>query len=242
MKLSIRDFLCIERADLDIGSITLVAALNGAGKSTICRGVAQVLTGTPTFGIKKSEAGVLVRDGAPECRISLSDGDSMVAITLPQADYVTTGEPLNATVYAAGLTNIMGLDAKKRAAALADYLGTEPTREHLEAAMKDAGFKAGVVEAAWKAIQEDGWDGVLARTQEFGQKEKGKWEEATGEKGYGSKKGESWTPESWDDDLAQTSVETLQSNLTEAQNDLDGALRNQGAEQSVIDNYKNIVS
>lgn len=73
MDVRIRDFRGIEHADIRLSGLTLIAGSNGAGKTSIAQAVAAVLTGqtVPIKGLRKADAGALVRYGAAGAEVTL---------------------------------------------------------------------------------------------------------------------------------------------------------------------------
>lgn len=242
MKISIRDYRGIARADIDLSGLTLVAGRNGAGKSAIAEAAAAVLTGQtlPVSGITKSGAGALVREGAPMGEVTLARDDANIAnVKWPSAQYATDGTPPTATTHAAGLVSVLDVDARKRAAALIQYLGAEPTRDDLALALRDSGITETAIDVIWKTIEGNpgGWDDAHERARSTGQKLKGRWEQATGEN-YGSRKAESWCPPDWEDDLATKTADDLAVPVTLAHEFLETAIAGQaidGAKRKVLE-------
>lgn len=208
----IRDLRAVERADLSIGPLTLVAGLNGAGKTSILSGVGRCLTGeaVPPW-LNKSESGQLVRTGAAKggVKISTPQGESVLAY--PTAQVSQKGTPIKCSPIAAGLLSLTDLDSKKRTIALADLLGANPTQDDLANFLKDAGLKPDTIERAWARIQKEGWDAVhklaAGKTAEL----KGAWQQVT-KQAWGSKIGQTWTPDGYAEgrELAELEAEARQ--------------------------------
>lgn len=229
MKLQIRDFRSIEKADLELSDkITLVAGPNAVGKSSVAQALGLLLSGV---GVDKDRARDLIRSGANTCQLSLMEGDRGATLALPsQSSRATVGaKPPYASIYATGLACIPAItDKKQRASAFIKYMGAEPT----EADLLHAVFgepstgepwsdsvneeRARTIGGVWATIEKQGWDITHDLRKKDGARFKGQWEQATGAPKYGAKVAESWTPQGWDIDLAEASKESLEAAIVEA--------------------------
>lgn len=204
IQLMIRDLRAIERADVEIGPLTLVAGLNGVGKTTILEGMGRTLTGNPLPPwLNKSQAGALVRTGAQKGGVKVASPQGEAVLAYPAAQISQKGTQIRCSPIAAGLLNVVEMDSKKRTAALADLLGANPTFDDLANALRDQGVNEPTIKKAWEKIERDGWDAVYKLAATHGTQQKGAWQEVT-KQPWGSKIGGTWTPDAWtpDADLA----------------------------------------
>ena len=217
MEIQIRDYRGVERADLTIEKITLVAGQNEQGKSCVAQAVQALVRGTAIIipGVTKKGADVLVRDGADEARAVLKDGDDTTIIEWPKCD-VSVGtigaldcKTSYASAYAAGLSRPMDMSPTDRAKAFAGYMDAQPAKGDLEPAMIDAGYNAAAIDKTWKACTDDGWDDAHSKAKAYGANLKGRWEQVTGET-YGAKKAEDWTPAHYTPDSWETKTAALE--------------------------------
>lgn len=211
MKLSIRNYRGVERADIEIAPIALVAARNGGGKtSTIQAMQAAVLRKAVMVpGGTIRDAGRFVRRGADGGSITLAGSSGSITIGYPKCKVGEDGTGPRIGEIAAGLVRISGLKPADRAAALAPFMPkAKPTKDDLAAAMRDAGYSAESVEKTWASIEARGWDALHKDAAEHGTKLKGKWEATTGET-WGSEKAKTWRPAGWSDAIAATAPEDL---------------------------------
>jgi len=181
--LQVTDYRGISNATLQISkTLTLVAGLNGAGKSSLFECLAACLTGikTPAAEVKVGESHMLVRDGgvAASATLSLPDGSRTIQWSGSNATVVTTGKPPHATEFAAGLKDFLALKLEDRAKKLQEYLQFDVTEEHLQAALPDVA--ADRIKLTWGTIKVKGWDGALEEAKKTGTKLKGQWEQLTG--------------------------------------------------------------
>lgn len=145
----IRNYRRVESAKFGVSAIAFVGALNGNGKTSLAQAVGALMTGEripPGLPLNLSEAGALVRSGAPDARLSLEmEGDDLqggAVLTYPKAEYKTNGVPPRCSTFAAGLESVLDMDAKKRGLTLARYLKSEPTKEDLLQAIARANIVA----------------------------------------------------------------------------------------------------
>ena len=195
MKISIRDYRGVERADIELDRIALIAGRNEQGKTCVLEAARAALCrmAIPIPGVLKKDAKLLVRDGAEIGTASVEDGESSQAVTWPYATVKGNGGPIRCTGYASGFHHFWDNDAKTRASVLAMYIDSTPTQENIEAAAKDAGYQDSAIAKIWESVRDDGWDVTYGRARDYTIKLKGQWEEATGEK-YGAKKAAEWQP------------------------------------------------
>lgn len=206
LNISVRDYRGIERADIALDPLALVAGKNEHGKSSLAEATRAVLTGTaiPIPGVNKKDAKVLVRDGAEKGSAKATNEHGFLSIEWPRC--ITNGEEGNpgCTDFAVGLRHLFDLDDKEQAKVLARYVDSEPTADDLAAAMKDAGYGERALDKVWDAIDREGWDKTHQRTRDHGTRLKGQWEAVTGEK-YGAKKAKSWAPAGYPEGAVHTS-------------------------------------
>lgn len=234
LNFNIRNFGQIAAAELDIdpACITIVAGRNAAGKSTVLRALANLLTGNakPFEAPNKADLPALVTDGASTATIALSAPDSgaEISIAWPKGELRSRGAPPRLSEVAAG-TNMhpLDLDVSSRAKALAALIGAEPTFDEFAAALK--GVDHGAINGAWRDVEALGWDGAMKQAEKAGQTEKGQWKQATGGETWGENKGGAWTPPNWHQALAETPVATLEVETLRRRAVLEDAIRAGGA-------------
>jgi energy-coupling factor transporter ATP-binding protein EcfA2 len=223
MRLLIDGYRGVERAEVEIGGISLITGPNASGKTSIAQAAAAALTGAavPLDGLRKSDAGALVRSGAARGSVVLRGENGEAAVTWPEAKVVTEGAPPRASAIAAGLESIADMRREDRAKALMPYLDAEPIREDLAAALPF--LKPEHLDKLMGSIETNGWDGAHGQAKDKGVNLKGRWEQATGER-YGAKKGARWLPGDWDKELEATSEQTLQDALAQEREFLEAAI------------------
>jgi hypothetical protein len=216
----ISNFRGCARAQLDCAPVALLAGQNAAGKSSIAQAAGAALSGTTLFaGLRASNAGALVRLGADSGSVEVSTEDGSAGVQWPSATKVTRGSAPEASVYAVGIESVVTMQPKDRLRVLADYLGADPTRDDLSAAIAETGLDAERVTATiWGLIEQHGWDGALSLRRERGAQMKGQWHQITGAN-YGSSKAASWRP-----DLAELVEADLLAAVSNAQMARDRAL------------------
>lgn len=233
MHVTINDFRGLVSADFRVAPMALIAGTNAAGKTSLCQGLAAALTGSsvPLVGLRKSDAGALVRSGAAEGKVTIEGKDGSVTVRWPSCKVASEGTAPQASLFASGLQSIVDLPYKDRPKALAAYLDAEPTREDMAKALPD--LPEDKLKRLWESIEVNGWDLAHSQARDKGIEFKGRWAQVTGEK-YGSKKGASWLPDEWGDDLEGASEQSLQDTLAREREYLDAAI----ATQAVSDDYR----
>ncbi len=201
MKLTVRNFLGIDRAEMDIGDdIALVSGLNGAGKSSLLEAIGAVVTGDARVrSVIKRDLNTVVREGAESGSVTVDWGGGQRRIVFPSGEVKESGVPLDGFARASrvglGLDRFPALSAADRIGVLTERFNLRPTRAHMIAWLNKAGVSMTPEEltALQTAISVSGWDAVHKRWQEDGTKGKGKWEQIT--KGrWGSKVIRDWLP------------------------------------------------
>lgn len=225
MKAHIQNYRGIASAELDLSHICLLAGPNEAGKTSVAQALAAALTGDPIpiSGVKKTQAGLLVRSGTASGSISLATEAGNTAIQWPSAKAKTEGKAPFASHFATGLHSIVNLDDKERVKILTEYLKATPTRADLDAQLINMKLPDTVLAQLWQLIETQGWDNAALQIKEKGARLKGQWQQAAGEQ-YGSKKADSWIPEGYDNDLMGQSEDKLQAVVTDARDALEAAI------------------
>ena len=225
MRATITNYRGITQAELNISKICLIAGPNESGKTSISQALAAALTGdaVPIMGVKKTEAGMLVRSGTANGSIDLVSAAGSTSVTWPSAKVKTEGSPPFASHFATGLQSIVNMDDKTRVKTLTEYLKATPTRADLDAQLASMGLAVTVIDQLWQLIETQGWDGAAAQIKEKGARLKGQWQQAIGEQ-YGSKKADSWIPEGYDNELMGQSESTLSALVTDARDALESSI------------------
>lgn len=184
----------ISRGEMLLDKVTLIAGMNGNGKSSIAQALGSALKSAALpDGVKKVDSKFMVHDGATDSMVSLYGENFEIRLALPKGDVTSTGIPLRSSEIGVGTVRLTDMDEKTKAATILKYLKTLPSIEDLGFALEQKGL-AQYREALWKEIETKGWDLTLKAIQEKGTKAKGGWEASTGEN-YGSAKAVDWKPE-----------------------------------------------
>lgn len=240
ISISVRNYAGCSRADIEVAGVTVLAGLNGAGKSSIAEAAQAALTGQPVVlaGLKKKDAAELVTIGAKKGSAEIGSPGGKVSVEWPKCEVSVTGDaPPKASEIAAGLTSLLDMPTKERAPVLVKYLRCEPAFDDLADAMRDAGYEQAAIDAAWKSVEADGWDAAHKSAMERGTKLKGAWEHATGER-FGAAKINGWEPEGWDGGLADIAAEAIEAGIVDLRASREAALRKAGADQAAVEALK----
>jgi hypothetical protein len=237
MKLSIRNFIAIKQADIDLAKITVVSGRNEAGKSSFCLAGAAATTGraVPIDELTKTNfPGLIGRKGESTCIILKTDiGETIVEY--PECKIFSTGDPFQISEHSAGLTSLANVPKKERARFVGELLKTDPNRDELHTELKKSipAMADDIIEGLWKNIAGMGWDGALTHCKEVGTRLKGKWETITGEK-FGTKKYKDWKPTRWDDDLSTADQSGLDETVTQDREWLEAAISESAVDSSMV--------
>ena len=195
--IKLRDFRGCERAEIECAPLALLAGKNAAGKSSVAQAVGAAASGNalPVAGLTKTQGGLLVRTGAANGTVELvGDGGTVWMAWPAAAARQEGGDPPQASQYAAGLSSVLTLPQRDRARVLSDVLKALPTHDDVSAALAEKGWAPERCEAAWKLIEEQGWDGAYAARRDRGAEFKGRWRQVTGAN-YGSRIAAAWRPD-----------------------------------------------
>ena len=216
MRITLRDYRAVERADIEIdGAITLIAGDLGVGKSSVLTSIGAVLSGEAVAwpDVLKKDLADLIRTGAEKATIAAADGPEdkgwQLAIEYPGGRLTSLGVGApTISASAAGRATLLTLLLKDRAAFLSDYLKPEPTEKEFRKAASDALLNEKTTDRLWKRIGDDGWDKTFESAKNATPKAKGRWLEITGEP-WGKVKSPNWRPPHWDDALLESTEEQL---------------------------------
>ncbi len=211
MKVTVRDVLKIASAQIEVSPIALLAGPNEAGKSSILQAIAAAAVGTPYIrGItRKGDLGRIVRHGSDNGAAWLEGESGQCKLSWPDGEYTSKSAPPSAVAEAVGLSFLLDMKPKDRAARMIEILDAEPSFADFEAALEEQDIQGEVVTKAWAELQQQGWDGFWKMRQEYGVKMKGRWEQITGAGNFGVKKARGWVPDDWDMDLDNETFESL---------------------------------
>jgi hypothetical protein len=191
MKLLVNSFRGIQKACIDLGSITLIAGKNAQGKTSIMQGAIACTCQTVPLDVDKKHAALLVKSGNASGEAELQTDTGSVKVTFPDANKSSKGEALEISPIAAGVDSF--LDYKKegdRAKAFVELLKAYPTKIELLESLRKAGYEK-LTDDLWKTIEVHGWDQALKNSTDKGALLKGEWRGIAGEE-WGSKKAETW--------------------------------------------------
>jgi hypothetical protein len=243
LKITVRNFRAVERADIDGGPIVLVAGLNGAGKSSLLQGVALAATGNKLPpGFTKATAIELVRRGEEAGSIRVDGPDGLVRLAFPKAEIYVEGVAPKLSPIAAGLESIADMARDDAIQQLGQHIKARPTIDDLKAAVADFGVSEPMAEKIWAAIEASGWDASYKEAIASGTKLKGGWEEITGQKRWGSNIGATWRMDEMTPDDIKMSVDDIENAIVIAQADLEKAVAATAIDQAEVSRLSDIAS
>lgn len=242
MELIIKNIKGAESVSLTLDpKITLVAGLNGQGKTSSYRAIAHVLAGIYPDDRKAKE---LLRRGASTGSVSLTDGERKFFVSFPGCKPVHQGWP-KTSPYASGLLSCGSADKKQLYEYMNKLLHCAPTAKQLHTALEDLGaFKGYTKEEkekysanAWANIERRTWSGAHKDYEQRGRDLKAEWKAITN-KTWGTAVGPSWAPEHWEDGLLRKSAQTLTEELTEITVRYEAALQSQAVSEANIESER----
>ena len=241
MRISIRDYRAVERADIEIdGAVTLIAGDLGVGKSSVLTGIGAVLSGEAVAwpDVLKKDLAALIRRGSDRATITAMDGPELKgwehSIEYPGGTFTSfgTGGP-TISASSAGRMSMLDLPLKERAAFLSDYLDPTPSWDEFRNAAKDAMIDEGPADKVWLKIAAQGWDATLDAAKKNGQEAKGRWQQITGTS-WGKAKAPQWRPSYWDPHFADIPEEDMAAAIEKAQAAVENAVASAAVDASEV--------
>lgn len=215
----VRNYRKIISADIDLSPLTLIGGENVAGKSSLIDAIRSVATGesNPFKDVTKKEISMLVRSGSPSGYAEIKDGEILARIDWPKCVYSTKGNPPRISFVAAGINSFVDMKVVDRINYIVDMMDAAPKDTDLMAALKQTSIfkpddtvgESDLFKRLWEEISANGWDNAYKLAREKGVKYKNIWEDTTGQKTYGVRIAEQWTPAEWDPTLEKAKEEQL---------------------------------
>jgi len=227
-RITTENFQGARAVDLDLRTpATLIAGLNGAGKSSIAEAVRLALLGTPErVGLKK-EYGALVSDGAKLGAVTLDLDEGSVGVSLPKG--AQSGEDLvpqsPALPFVLAPERFAAAKPDERRSLLFALTGTNVKADEIERRLLARGCAAPLVTQI-KPILRTGFAGGAEFAKGQATEAKGAWKTATGEQ-WGSQKAEGWQAEIPPFD--QTALDKARTDLTALDSRIDATAQSLGA-------------
>jgi len=227
-RITTENFQGARAVDLDLRTpATLIAGLNGAGKSSIAEAVRLALLCTPErVGLKK-EYGALVSDGAKLGAVTLDLDEGSVGVSLPKG--AQSGEDLvpqsPALPFVLAPERFAAAKPDERRSLLFALTGTNVKADEIERRLLARGCAAPLVTQI-KPILRTGFAGGAEFAKGQATEAKGAWKTATGEQ-WGSQKAEGWQAEIPPFD--QTALDKARADLTALDSRIDATAQSLGA-------------
>lgn len=234
MKLEQRGFLGTDTASIEIpeGQITILAGLNGAGKSSLLTGLRCVVDmDNKPLGFTKSEAMELVHEGMTEGEVVLTSKTGTRKLSLPGLEIKTiSGSGINASKTALQIVRVGELTTEERSKLLQSVLKTQSTKaklkEELEriAHLPDADLTSCLTNCfGTDRLEPKGWDAAAKSLESAATVKKGEFKATTGFV-WGKNQGETFKPAGWADDLSEVALSSLNVERVKARENLEKAI------------------
>lgn len=218
MKIRINAFRRTKSIELETAKITLIAAKNESGKTSLLQGIAAAVTGVliPLFKLTQKQIINLIHTGQPKASSMVETDSGLVGVNYNAdgAERISEGEPLEISVWSSGLKNVLDESDKVRYDTVSQIIKALPSKSLLFEELNKVGCTEEVNNKIWDTISVSGWDAAHDSAKKKGQTLKVKWETVTGRQ-YGKKIAENWCPDAWDFDLTDSKIEDLKKTLAE---------------------------
>jgi|GEM_PF-5857870 len=230
MQISINDVKGCVSADFQLTKIALLLGDNGASKSSVIEAISIAASGNvPTKAARKE----LIRDGASRARVQVGSN----SIDLPNDDATTGDGTIKANKFSIYFGDRDGLADEKPAELsvfLQKLLNTEPTQDQLENELVRAKVSKEILAAVWANVERRGWNDSHKFYSERGRDLKSQWHGIAGMT-WGSKQSATWTPKEWEPELDGKSESTLQDELVQNRETLEGLIRFEAVSEDEIE-------
>ena len=233
MKLHVRNYRGIQRADLDLSGVAVVAGPNGSGKTSLAEGLKACLTGQPIVvhpeveKVPMKNAAELLNDGSDNGYVILARGEAdKFEINYPSCKSKSVGQPAHASEIVCGSIDesLPKLRPQFRATALRQLIEADPTIDDFTKYLREQGLDLSAKHAQqiWALIEEKEWQGAHDQAKGKGLENKGAFVEATGGTSWTKETAGDWRPDGykpeWDGNeeaMFETVIKVAQENYDE---------------------------
>lgn len=196
--LSIQNFLGARSVDLALTeSVTLIAAHNGAGKSSLRDAISLALTADLSRVSKKGEAAALISEGAAAARVFVQTDSRDYEVAISKTGKITDSAagvaPHPALPYVLDAARFARLTDTERRAFLFGLLGIETSHKAIAERMARRGLDQKKVDAVLPILRA-GFGAGEKHAKDEATTARGAWKAVTGGETYGEKKAEGWEP------------------------------------------------
>lgn len=176
--------------------ITLLAGMNGAGKSSIRDAISLAITADLCRISKKGEAAELISEGATAARVFVQTSERDFEVAISKAGKITdsaAGTDSNPVLpFLLDAARFARLTDTERRAMLFVLLGIETSHKAIAERLNRKGLDAKKIEAVMPILRA-GFTAGEAHAKEKASQARGAWKAVAGES-YGDKKAEDWQP------------------------------------------------
>ena len=195
--ITIQNFLGARQIDMAVEQpITLLAGMNGAGKSSLKDAISLALTADLCRVSKKGDAAQLVSDGAASARVFVQTNAQDIEVAISKAGKITDGaagsEPHPALPFLIEPARFARLTDAERRAFLFGLLGIETSHKAIGERMARRGLDEQKIAAVLPVLRA-GFAAGERHAKELASQARGAWKAVTGET-YGSQKADGWQP------------------------------------------------
>lgn len=196
--ITIQNFLGARSVDLALSQpVTLIAAQNGAGKSSVRDAISLALTADLCRVSKKGEAAALISEGATAARVFVQTDSCDFEVAISKAGKITDSAagvaPHPALPYVLDAARFARLTDTERRAFLFGLLGIETSHKAIAERMARRGLDQKKVDAVLPILRA-GFAAGERHAKDEATAARGAWKAVTGGETYGEKKAEGWEP------------------------------------------------
>lgn len=195
--IAIQNFLGARQIDMAVEQpITLLAGMNGAGKSSLRDAISLALTADLCRVSKKGEAAALISEGAAAARVFVQTDERDFEVAISKAGKITDSaagtEPPAALPYVLEPARFARLGDTERRTFLFGLLGIETSHKAIGERMARRGLDEQKIAAVLPVLRA-GFAAGERHAKEQASQARGAWKVVTGE-AYGDKKADGWQP------------------------------------------------
>ena len=195
--IAIQNFLGARQIDLAVEQpITLLAGMNGAGKSSLKDAISLALTADLCRVAKKGEAAALISEGASAARVFVQTDERDFEVAISKAGKITDSaagtEPPAALPFVLEPARFARLGDTERRTFLFGLLGIETSHKAIGERMARRGLDEQKIAAVLPVLRA-GFAAGERHAKEQASQARGAWKAITGET-YGDKKADGWQP------------------------------------------------
>lgn len=247
----VKSCIGIDRAEIEVGTgVTLLAGVNGEGKSSIIEAVRCVLTASNTpLKLAKKDIGFILHNKAKEGFVEYTDKNGSRKVSWPQCEvYTPAGRCISLRGMASGSMKYSELTNEQRSKILSSKLEATVTPDRLKQELEDIEAPEAVTNKVVELVfgNEANEGKGMKSAEDYASIEatnlKRKFQKITGKR-WGTKQGRTFKPENYEarlDDHKDDSI--LQKNILEARESLEAEIAKNAISEDELSKLEELVA